>query len=312
MPVAIPASHPLALGTAFLGWVATVGAGPGGPSLVSLHTSQMLAAFGARLVCSKAPADLPAADKVNLLNIGLTGTAWTRILNEYVGSGLLGASMSSRAELASRLTSISLVNPQNLYITAADWQLGEDSTAAPGAPGTAAVPAAPPAPAIGRRGQRGYRPAVPGTPAVPAVPAAPGRPPLDPALHFLTLVHIFELETEGAAPWSALAYLAGALGPVLTQAERNRPGSQAQFVARALAAGAHRHFGTSTSDDHSLASNLRDYLLVIAHALPSEFLSSGFAPLSLRAEFRDAIVYVRDADGRRSVEEARIFSFGAR
>ncbi|KAL1520445.1 hypothetical protein AB1Y20_022027 [Prymnesium parvum] len=41
MPVAIPASHPLALGTAFLGWVAVVGAGPGA-ALVSLNTSQML------------------------------------------------------------------------------------------------------------------------------------------------------------------------------------------------------------------------------------------------------------------------------
>jgi len=166
--------------------------------------------------------------------------------------------------------------------------------------------------AVGRRGQRGYRPATPGQPAVPGIPAVPGRTPLDPALHFLTLAHIFELECEGPAPWAAIAYLAGALGPVHTQAERNRMGSQAQFVARALAAGAHRHFGTSAGDDHSLASNLRDYLLVLAHALPTEFLSAGVAPLPLRAEFRDAIVYSRDADGRRSIEEARIFSFGNR
>ncbi|KAL1529656.1 hypothetical protein AB1Y20_000597 [Prymnesium parvum] len=221
--------------------------------------------------------------------------------------------MSSRAELVSRLTSIPLVSAQHLYITAADWQLGEDFSGTLGAPGAAAVPAVAPAAAVGRRGQRGYRPATQGTPAVPAVPAVPGRPPLDTALHFLTLVHIFELETEGAAPCrGVLVYLAGALGPVLTQAERNRPGSQAQFVARALATGVHRHFGTTAGDDHSLASNLRDYLSIISHALPSEFLSSGVAHLSLRAEFRDAIVYARDADGRRSVEEARIFSFGAR
>jgi len=51
MPVAIPASHPLALNTAFLGWAAVAGAGPGA-ALVSLNTSQMLMAFGARQLVS--------------------------------------------------------------------------------------------------------------------------------------------------------------------------------------------------------------------------------------------------------------------
>lgn len=312
MPVAIPASHPLAVSTPFLGWAAVGGAGPGGLALVSLSTSQMLAAFGARLSCARSPADVPATDKVNPLTVGLNGAAWTRILNEYLSSGLLDVSATSRAELTTHLSSLTITAPQNLHVSVADWQLGEDTIGSPGAPGVAAMPAVPPAPAVGRRGQRGYRPATAGTPAVPAVPATPGRLPLDPALSFLTIAHIFELESEGMAPWSVLSYLAGALGPVLTQAERNRPGSQAQFVARALATGAHRHFGTSAGDDHSLANNLRDYLLIIAHALPSEFLSAGVAHIALRAEFRDAIVYSRDADGRRSVEESRVLSFGAR
>ncbi|KAL1524193.1 hypothetical protein AB1Y20_019101 [Prymnesium parvum] len=105
MPVAIPASHPLALGTAFLGWVAVAGAGPGA-ALVSLNTSQMLMVFGARLVCSKLPADLPAADRVTPLTLGLTGSAWTRILNEYLSSGLLTVTMNSRSDLISRLAAI--------------------------------------------------------------------------------------------------------------------------------------------------------------------------------------------------------------
>lgn len=311
-PASIPANHPLALSTSFLGWAAVPGGGAGGGALVSLNAGQMLTAFGARLSCAKAPADIPAADRVNPLTIGLSGAAWSRVLNEYITSGLLNATMTSRAELNARLSSISITNPQNLHVSASDWQLGEDTTSAPGAPGTAAVPATAPTPAVGRRGRRGYRPATPGNPAIPVVPAVAGRAALDPALNFLTLAHIFELECEGTTPWSAIAFLAGALGPVHTQAERNRPGSQAQFVARALAAGAHRHFGTTAGDDHSLSSNLRDYLLVLAHALPAEFLSAGVAPLPLRAELRDAIVYVRDADGRRSIEEARVFAFGAR
>lgn len=273
-PAYIPASHPLALSTPFLGWVAAPAGGTGGTALVSLNAGQMLAAFGARISCSRSPADTPAADKVNPLTIGLTGGAWARVLDEYISSGLLDTSMTSRAELISRLSTISILNPQNLRISAVDWQLGEEVTSSPGVPGVAAVPAVAPTPAVGRRGQRGYRPANPGHPGAPAVPAIPGHGSLDPALRFLTLAHIFELECDGPAPWSALAFLAGALGPVHTQAERNRPGSQAQFVARALAAGAHRHFGTSEGDEHSLASNLRDYLLVLAHTLPSEFLSN--------------------------------------
>eukprot|EP00327_Prymnesium_parvum_P034528 CAMPEP_0195622802 /NCGR_PEP_ID=MMETSP0815-20121206/16411_1 /TAXON_ID=97485 /ORGANISM="Prymnesium parvum, Strain Texoma1" /LENGTH=74 /DNA_ID=CAMNT_0040763631 /DNA_START=494 /DNA_END=715 /DNA_ORIENTATION=- len=47
-PAAIPASHPLALSTAFLGWAAAPFGGAGGAALVSLSTGQMLAAFGAR------------------------------------------------------------------------------------------------------------------------------------------------------------------------------------------------------------------------------------------------------------------------
>lgn len=313
LPVAIPASHPLALSTPFLGWAASGGNAPGGASLVTLSTSQMLVAFGARLSCAKSPADLPAANKVNPLTVGLSGAAWTRILNEYLSSGLLNAgSMASRAELITRLSSLAITNPSNLWISANDWQLGEDTASTPAVPGVTAVPAVPPTPAVGRRGHRGYQPAIAGAPAVPAVPAVPGRAPLDPSLSFLTLTHIFDLESEGACPWSVIAYLSGALGPVLTQAERNRPGSQAQFIARALASGAHRHFGTTPGDDHSLADNLRDYLLIIAHSLPIEFLSVGVAHTALRAEFRDAIVYSRDADGRRSVEESRVFSFGSR
>ena len=62
-------------------------------------------------------------------------------------------------------------------------------------------------------------------------------------------------------------------------------------------------------DNHSLAGNLRDYLQVLADALPSIYLSPGLDPLLLRAETRDAVVYMRDSGGRRSVEESRIMVF---
>ncbi|KAL1526909.1 hypothetical protein AB1Y20_015600 [Prymnesium parvum] len=164
MPVAIPANHPLALSTPFLGWAASGGTAVGGNALVTLSTSQMLVSFGARLSCAKSPADLPAADKVNPLTLGLNGAAWTRILNEYLSSGLLNSSVTSRMELITRLSSLVIATPANLQILASDWQLGEDTAGTPGVPGIAAVPAVPPAPTVGRRGQRGYQPAVAGAP----------------------------------------------------------------------------------------------------------------------------------------------------
>lgn len=190
--------------------------------------------------------------------------------------------------------------------------LGEATTFSAATAAVAAIAGQASAPARGRPGQRGYRAAVNAVVAVPPVPASIGRPALSPHLEFLSLVSVGELEGGSEAPWALISFLAGLLGPCLTQGERNRPASQVQLSARALFAGCRARFYSEADDHYSAAGNLRDYLLKVADALPPEFYSAGVDAASLRSEGRDAITYSRDADGRRSVEESRVLTFGAR
>ena len=304
-PAQVPAAHFLVAHTLFLGWRAAA-AGVGCVAQVELCTWQMIHVFGSRLQASRLPVDLVASRTAMPLRLKLTGPCWTRVLNEYVVSGLLDIPVQRRHELIEAVGRLTIVNPMQLVITTADWDFGEDTGFQAPVPPVAPILAIPAVPARGAPGRRGY---VAGRPALPGVPGragTPGRLALDPALDFLTLVDVVELEETGDAPWRLIAYLAGALGACLTQAERNRAASQVQVTARAIAAGCHRRFGSTAGDHHSLALNLKDYLVVLADALPVVFLSPGAEATLLRAEVRDAIVYARDGDGRRSVEEARV------
>lgn len=269
----------------------------------------MLKSFGARLSASQLPADLAASRNVCPLTLKLSGACWTRVLNEYLASNLLAASFSDRSELLSALLALTIATPLNLSITTADWEPVEDTVAIAPVPGVPSVPPVPGTRAMGRRGSAGYVPAVPAVPGVPGVPPVPGRPALDAALEYLAMVDVLDLEANGSAPWLYIAYLAGSLGPCLLQSERNRAASQVQISARAIAGGSHARFGTVAGDNHSLAGNLLDYLRVISDALPAIYLGPGLDPGLLRAETRDAVVYIRDDGGRRAVEESRVMVF---
>jgi len=309
-PVIVPATHPLVVATPFLGWRPTA-AGAGGAAMVMLSTWQMILAFGRCFYASRTPADLPATRRAHPLNLGLTGAFWTRALNEYLSSGLLNHTMSSRVELHAALDGLTLTNAANLSVAAADWLLGEDTVGTPGVPPVAPVAAQARVPARGRRGTAGYVPAVPAVGAVPGRPGIPGRPALEAALNYLTLIDVIGLEEAGNSPWALISFLAGLLGACLSQAERNRSASQVQLAGRSLAAGCAGRFGTAVTEPHSIAADLRDFLRIVSRALPAEMLSTGVDSAELRAEGRDAMLYVRDAAGRRHVEEARIHSFGS-
>ena len=262
-PVILPAASSLVTHTAFLGWLPAA-AGVGGAAQVSLDTWQMLKAFGARLSASQLPADLAASRNVGPLTIQLTGACWTRVLNEYLASNLLACSFSTRSELHDALLNLTVVTPGNLVIVAADWVAVEATTAIAPTPGAPAVPAVPARRASNRGGVR--IPAVQAVPAIPAVPPTPGRPALDPALDYLAMVDVLDLEITGTAPWLLVSFLAGALGACLLQSERNRAASQVQISARAISGGSQARFGSAVGDNHSLAGNLRDYLQVLAYA----------------------------------------------
>ena len=290
-----PANHPLIILTACLNWDPTT-PGPNNIARVRLLSWQMLKAFGCRLTGSKAQADLPATRSITPLTLCLTGGAWARILNEYVASGILRLTVQSREDVIAGVRSLTITTPANLLMCAGDWLPGEATilvAAVAGHPGQAAR---------GRRGRGG---------AVPPVAAVLGRPALDAALGFLDLTSVPDLEISGDAPWAVICYLAGLLGSCLSQAERNRLGSQAQLSARMLSAGCAARYSIQANDPYSLAASIRDFIDVLRAALPVVMLSAGLDPVELRIEGRDAITYVRDDTGRRQVEESRVLSFGS-
>ncbi|KAL3922128.1 MAG: hypothetical protein SGPRY_004674, partial [Prymnesium sp.] len=165
----VPANHPLVLATPFLGWDS---APPdvGGAAQVSLATWQMLTAFGGRLCTSKLPADLPASLVAYPLNLCFSGAAWTRILNEYLASGLLNTPVNTRMELQGVIRLLSPANPLNLKLIAADWALGEGVAPVATVAAVAAVPGRAAIPATGRPGRVGYRAAVAAVAPAPAIP----------------------------------------------------------------------------------------------------------------------------------------------
>ena len=290
-----PANHPLIILTACLNWDPTT-PGPNNIARVRLLSWQMLKAFGCRLTGSKAQADLPATRSITPLTLCLTGGAWARILNEYVASGILRLTVQSREDVIAGVRSLTITTPANLLMCAGDWLPGEATilvAAVAGHPGQAAR---------GRRGRGG---------AVPPLAAVQGRPALDAALGFLDLTSVPDLEILGDAPWAVICYLAGLLGSCLSQAERNRLGSQAQLSARMLSAGCAARYSIQANDPYSLAASIRDFIDVLRAALPVVMLSAGLDPVELRIEGRDAITYVRDDTGRRQVEESRVLSFGS-
>ena len=277
---------------------------------MELDTYQMVKAFGSRLSLSRAPADLVLTRNLTLFHLKLTGVAWSRILTEYLASGLTGIAMSKRADLLTALGGLDIVNPEQLLLSHADFAAVEPTLALAGSPAVVGVPAQPRVAQRGRRGQANYRAAVPATLAVLAVPAVPGRAALTNVLVYLELITLLDLEDPtSSAPWRLLSYAVGALGPALTQAERNRPGSQISMVGGMFAAGAHNHFGSAPGDNNSLALNLKDYLDLLAGALPTVLLGANLGPADLRAEARDAIMYIRGAEKRRAVETSRIHSY---
>lgn len=88
--------------TPFLQWQPSAAAS-GGVAQAELGSWQMLRAFGRRISVATNPPDLVVARNTNLLTLKLQGPSWTRILNEYLGSGLLTSPMASLPELDRRL-----------------------------------------------------------------------------------------------------------------------------------------------------------------------------------------------------------------
>jgi len=96
----MPASHPLVVKTAFLGY----GDSPpiGGVNQKSLSTSQAVRAFGRRL-CLTSTVPVPV---IGPLQLSFTGTAWTKYLGELIASGLLQISLTRLNDLDAAIDSL--------------------------------------------------------------------------------------------------------------------------------------------------------------------------------------------------------------
>ena len=126
---------------------------------MTLSQQAMMSYFIGR--CDRDGADAPtllAFSTRTPLDLAFEGAFWSRILTEYVVSGLLSASFSDLPSFYLALSRLGIITLANLLILAPDIRVGEAFSM----PGVAAVPG---------RAARGRARAVP---AVPAVPAAPG------------------------------------------------------------------------------------------------------------------------------------------
>ena len=292
--VDLPSSHPLVQQTAFLGYDDAPAHGE--VLLKRLATCQLLRAFGRRCYLAQS---IPAALSLSVFNLALTGLAWTRILQELVTSGLLLCSFETISELDDAIDRLTLVNAANLEITQLDLDLGEGTTAVPPAAGHAPVPA------TENRGRQAD------TSTTLAASPATGRPALVAELAFLDypLLPLIALELPGLSPWANVSYLAGALGPCLTQAARNAGGSP-RITAGALSAGLNKYLQIPAGMDALLAGELPDFLSGLRSCLPLPMRCISVGLNALRTELRDAILYGQGPDDRARVEARRIHLIG--
>ena len=102
------------------------------------------------------------------------------------------------------------------------------------------------------------------------------------------------------APWSAIALLSGALGPVGTNAARLAayPQSTATIVAAEIR-------GLRTASDAVLSASLKE--VVVGSLLPRSLRSHKSTPLLVLGELRAGLNYRSSSTGRQAVEESRVY-----
>ena len=207
MPVILDQASILVQGTACLRWV-LVGAAAGAPARVQLPQFIMVAVFFIRVTLDTSPASMATFSLVHVLNVACTGAFWSRILTEYVASGLLAQPITDVASLVTALAGLTISNPANMVLQPNDLALGEafDLPGAPGIPGQRAH---------GRRGQAGYRPPVA---AVPPGPPTPGPSNLEYLTH-LTIARAVN-PLLASTPLRAFAKLKLLVGDCLTSQSR--------------------------------------------------------------------------------------------
>lgn len=260
--------------------------------MVQLAESQLLDAFASKARCGPVAADAAALRDRNILTLGLTAAFWSKYLTELVASGLLASPISHRSLLHSRIKELLPVTPANLHVDAGDWSPCESFNVA-GVAGVAGVAA---------RRAGGGNPARRAVPAVAVVAAVPG--PVE--LIYLAKANLEILQgPDGAAPWAAIARLAGMLGAATTRAMRQDDMSTLRRVAAPLRASVARFLGVNPTAEYdaTLAGSLGDFLRTIV--LMDGLEAHGVTSAELSAEATDSFRSFFSTEDRLTVEESR-------
>ena len=157
--VHVPQDHPLVAKTSFLPWMMTAGQQP----TAGLPHATLAKLFLPPCMLAPTPDNQPNFEGFNPFTFRLTADAWSRILGEYIDSGLLNAEFESPRDLRLTLQNLTINQPAHLNLELNDISAAETFDA----PATAAQDA-------GGRGRGRGR----GAPHPPAQAPTPGPPTL--------------------------------------------------------------------------------------------------------------------------------------
>ena len=296
--VIFEATEPFVLQLAFLPWLHIPAAGAA-PARKSLSHFQMLSLFISRCTLEDSLLARTVFGDVSTLTLAFTGVFWTRILTEYIASGLFTNPITSRRGLLRVVNGLTFSSPAQLTILVADIVINAvesfDTPAAPAAPA-----------AIGGRG-RGRGAAAVGVP----VPAGGGLPlPGPPSLRFLHLTSLLRLyDPASSRPLFSLSILSGYLGPALTRAIRLDELSSVRTSAEVLRSNLETSLGFNpgTASDGVLAVRLPAFIIAAHATLGQAFLSHEISAEALSSEGFDSFrLLLGSSEERRSVEVSRI------
>ena len=269
----------------------------GGGAVVSVLLPQHQAfVFIARCAFKNDDATRLALSTNSILTVALTASAWSRVLNELMASGLFNTHYDRWSQLLSAIRDLTITTPADLVLAASDFMFGEtfDTPAVPAVPARAA--------AAGRRGSPARR----ATPAVPRVPPVPGPA----VLRYISLapLALFQ-DLDNKLPLLSLYMGRRLMGLSLTRASRLLPMSTSQMAASLLRPSLERHTfgGASGATDEAVSSQLPRFLLDLK--LPSTLVSSELSDRAILRDLADSTRYVFGSAGdRRVVENSRLGS----
>ena len=223
----------------------------------------------------------------------LNGVAWTRILTELRDSGLFARIYAKVRDLTAAMSELVLQNPALLVLLAGDIIAGE-----PFNPPSVAA-------AVGRGRGHGRGAAAVGVPM--AVAIASGVPP---ELRFINLATLDKLvDFTNSAPMTAVAILAGSLGPCFTNAIRDDELSTVRTIAVLLRAHLARDLdavtAASSNADPILALQLRGFVIAAYRSLNEVFRAATLNEFAMQRESMSSYKYFLGKEPERSAVETQ-------